>query len=118
MRIVVTGAAGMLGHALVPLLNEQHEVIRLARSDCELGEEGAVREMFQLHRPDLVIHLAAFTNVDGCELDPEKARASNELATLHVAKAAKELGAAVLYLSTDPRIRNLSCHGRRGLHLV
>ncbi len=101
MRILVTGAAGMLGHALVPLLQVDHEVVGLTRSACDLTDEGAVRETFQSQKPDLVFHLAAFTNVDGCELDPQKAQASNEVATLNVARAAEGVGAAVLYISTD-----------------
>ena len=101
MRILVTGAAGMLGHALVPLLQVDHEVVGLTRSACDLSDEDAVREAFQSQKPDLVFHLAAFTNVDGCELDPQKAIAGNEVATLNVARAAKGVGAAVLYISTD-----------------
>lgn len=101
MRILVTGAAGMLGHALVPLLHEDHEVVGLTRSACDLSDEGAVWETFKRQKPDLAFHLAAFTNVDGCELDPQRAKSSNEIATLNVAKAAKRAGAAVVYTSTD-----------------
>jgi len=101
MRILVTGAAGMLGHALVPLLQEDHEVVGLTRKTCDLIDEDAVWKTFQSQKPNLVFHLAAFTNVDGCELDPQKAKSSNEIATLYVAKAAKRVGAAVLYTSTD-----------------
>ena len=101
MRILVTGAAGMLGHALVPVLERDHVVVGLTRRDCNLCEEDAVWEVFRREKPDMVAHLAAFTNVDGCELDPEKAEAWNEVATFNVARAAKHIGAAVLYTSTD-----------------
>ncbi len=101
MRILVTGAAGMLGHALVPILGKDHAVVALTRKDCDLCEEDAVWETIRRQKPDLVVHLAAFTNVDRCELDPEKAKAWNELATLNVAKAVKHVGAAILYTSTD-----------------
>lgn len=101
MRILVTGAAGMLGHALVPVLQEDHEVVELTRQDCDLCDQDAVWETFRRQKPEMVFHLAAFANVDGCELDPEKAKAWNELATLNVAKAAKHIDAAVLYTSTD-----------------
>jgi dTDP-4-dehydrorhamnose reductase len=101
MRILVTGAAGMLGHALVPVLEKDHEVVGLTRRDCDLGDESAVQKIFQVQKPDMVVHLAAYTDVDGCELDPDKARAGNELATLHVAKATKSVGATLLYTSTD-----------------
>lgn len=101
MRIVVTGAAGMLGHALVPVLKADHQVIGLTIEDCDLCEKDAVRKIFLRHNPDTVIHLAAFTNVDACEFEPEKARAGNEIATLNVAEATREVGAALLYISTD-----------------
>jgi len=101
MRILVTGAAGMLGHALMPVLDRDHLAVGLARKDCDLCDEGAAREIFRRHKPDAVVHLAAFTNVDGCETDPPKAEAGNGLATLNVAKAAKEVGAVLLYISTD-----------------
>lgn len=101
MRILVTGASGMLGHALIPVLESDHEVVGLTRTDCDLCDENTVRKIFLRQQPDMVVHLAAFTNVDGCELDPEKARAWNELATLSVAKAARDIEAALLYTSTD-----------------
>ncbi len=101
MRILVTGAAGMLGHALVPVLEEKHQVTGISIEDCDLCNEGAVQEIFQFQRPDIVVHLAAYTDVDGCEREPEKARAGNEAATFNVARAAKRIGAAVLYMSTD-----------------
>lgn len=101
MRILITGAGGMLGHALVPVLQAHHEVVCLTREDCDLCDEHAVRRIFQCQKPDMVVHLAAFTNVDACELEPEKAQAWNEVATLRVAEAAKAIGATVLYTSTD-----------------
>lgn len=101
MRILVTGAAGMLGRAMAPALAAHHQVIALTRGDCDLCDETAVQLAFRLHKPEMVMHLAAFTNVDGCELEPAKAEAVNGLATRNVAKAAKEVGAALLYTSTD-----------------
>lgn len=101
MRILVTGAGGMLGHALVPVLEAQHQVIGLTRKDCDLCDELAVREFFLLQKPDMAIHLAAFTNVDACEFEFEKAKAGNEIATLNVAKATRLVGAPMLYISTD-----------------
>jgi dTDP-4-dehydrorhamnose reductase len=91
----------MLGHALMPVLEEKHEVAGLSRRDCDLCDERAVQEVFRLQRPDLVVHLAAWTDVDGCEREPQKATAWNEAATFHVARAAKQIGAAVLFVSTD-----------------
>lgn len=101
MRVLVTGAGGMLGYALLPVLQADHEVIGLTRKDGDLCDEGAVRNIFEHQKPEVVIHLAAYTNVDGCELEPQKAKAGNEDATLNVAKAAEKAGASLLYISTD-----------------
>jgi dTDP-4-dehydrorhamnose reductase len=101
MRILVTGATGMLGHALVPVLEERHQVVRLTRNDCDLCDESAVSGIFQLEKPEIVMHLAAFTNVDACERVPQKAEKQNAEATRNVARAAKQIGAAVLHTSTD-----------------
>lgn len=101
MRIIVTGAGGMLAHALLPVLEADHQVVGLTRKDCDLCDEHAVRRIFREQKPDTVFHLAAFTNVDACEIEPDKAKASNEIATLNVARAARSIGAEVLFTSTD-----------------
>lgn len=101
MRVLVTGAGGMLGYALLPVLEADHEVIGLTRRDCDLSDEDAVRNIFERQEPEVVIHLAAYTNVDGCEIEPQKAKAGNEDATLNVAKAAENAGASLVYISTD-----------------
>ncbi len=74
----------MLGHALAPVLEASHEVMGLASKDCHLCDEGAVRKILHFQGSDMVVHLAAFTKVDACELEPEKAGAWNEVATLNV----------------------------------
>lgn len=101
MRVLVTGAGGMLGHVLLPVLEPNHQVIGITREDCDLCDEVAVKKVFQSRKPDFVIHLAAYTNVDACELEPQRAKAENEDATLHVAKATASIGAGLMYISTD-----------------
>ncbi len=109
MRILITGAGGMLGHALAPVLEESHQVVGLSREDCDLCDEGAVREIFHFQKPDMVVHLAAFTNVDACELEPEKAKAWNELAILNVAmEAGKQMLHVVREGNIFLRMANLS----------
>src|SRR6185312_9294390 len=53
------------------------------------------------YRPDLVVHCAAYTNVDGCELDAEHAYQANAVATKHVAEACQTLNVSLIYISTD-----------------
>lgn len=121
MKVMVTGAGGMFGHALVPRLEEAgHEVVAVRHpqdagpmpparapgpgretpavdiTDCPALVAAAERA-----RPDWVVHLAAWTDVDGCEADPDRAFLVNGLGARNAALAAAAAGAAVLAMSTD-----------------
>lgn len=107
MKILVTGAAGRLGGRLVQTLSERgHEVsgadvvgegvLRVDLTDFE-----ATRAVVRACKPDIVLHPAAWTDVDGCARDPQKAIVVNGFGTQHVGLAAAEVGAAVLYVSSN-----------------
>ncbi len=91
----------MLGSALLPVLRQSHQVIGLGSQDCDIRDLGAVINSLRAYRPELVIHLAAYTDVDGCETDPRKAEESNGAGTRNVALACAGIDATMLYLSTD-----------------
>ncbi|MGO8786104.1 MAG: dTDP-4-dehydrorhamnose reductase [Terriglobia bacterium] len=101
MRILVTGAQGMLASVLLPHLRSDHQVCGVDLKDFDIGEEAAVERAFHEFRPEFVFHLAAYTDVDGCEANPPKAERVNSLGTRNVARACAEIGAALLYVSTD-----------------
>ncbi len=102
MRILVTGAYGMLGQDLVPLLHEAGHDLRLpAHDEVPLEQEGVLESWLGAWRPERIYHLAAWTDVDGCEKDPDRARRSNVVATDHVAALGAASNAGVVYLSTD-----------------
>jgi len=107
MKILVTGAAGRLGGRLVQTLSERgHEVsgadvvgegvLRVDLTDFE-----ATRAVVRACKPDIVLHPAAWTDVDGCARDPQRAIVVNGFGTQHVGLAAAEVGAAVLYVSSN-----------------
>jgi dTDP-4-dehydrorhamnose reductase len=100
LRLLVTGARGMLGNDLVPELSSRHEVVGVDVQEFDITNPRAVREIEQ-RKPERVMHLAAYTDVDGCESQSEKAYAVNALGTRHVALACQKLNAPMLYLSTD-----------------
>ncbi|HBE74175.1 MAG TPA: dTDP-4-dehydrorhamnose reductase [candidate division Zixibacteria bacterium] len=100
MRILVTGAGGMLGRDLVPVLSERHQVDGVDLDDFDLTAPGAVHQITS-RRPEMVMHLAAMTNVDGCERDPERAMLVNGQGTRNAVEACRELGIPMLYISTD-----------------
>ena len=101
MRIFVTGAKGMLGSALVPVLQQRHEVWGAGSRECDVCDPGAVAGLLRARRPELVLHLAAYTDVDGCEANPQLAEQTNSGGTRNVALGCAEIDAAMLYLSTD-----------------
>jgi len=101
MRILVTGGAGMLGTDLLKRLAQGHEAKGVDLVDVDILDEAGTRDIVADVGPDWVIHCAAFTNVDGCEKEPEKAFSVNAEGARNVAKACWSAGARLLYVSTD-----------------
>jgi len=101
MRILVTGADGQLGAALRPQLESRHDIVWTDRDDLDVRDLAGVRAGLLAQRPELILHLAAWTQVDACEQHPDRAYEVNALGTRYVALAAREIGARVLLVSTD-----------------
>jgi dTDP-4-dehydrorhamnose reductase len=100
MRLLVTGAAGMLGTDVVAAA-AGHDVVALARADLDVTDPDAVAAAIDGARPDAVIHCAAWTDVDGAEADEEAATAVNGTGAGNVAAAAARAGAHVVHVSSD-----------------
>ncbi len=102
MRVLLTGAGGQLGHELVSAFSGSgHDVVGCDRSMLDVTDREHVMQAIGRVGPDAVVHAAAWTDVDGCEGDPDRAFAVNALGTRHVAEAARLTGARVCYVSTD-----------------
>jgi dTDP-4-dehydrorhamnose reductase len=102
MRLLVTGAAGMLGRDVVAAAGDAgHEVVALARADLDITDADAVRAAVRAARPDAVINCAAWTDVDGAETAEDAATLVNGGGAGHVAAAAAEAGALTVHVSTD-----------------
>jgi dTDP-4-dehydrorhamnose reductase len=101
MRILVTGAAGRLGGRLVEILAPRHEVTGIDIAEVDITDFVAIRACVIDAKPDIVLHPAAWTDVDGCAREPEKAIQINGFGAQHVAVAAAEIGAAILYVSSN-----------------
>jgi dTDP-4-dehydrorhamnose reductase len=100
MKVLVTGAQGMLGTDLCLELGKKHEVLAFDLAEADLTKPQAV-DLLVSAKPDAVVHAAAFANVDGCERDPDTAYLVNALGTRHVALACQRLDVPLLYVSTD-----------------
>ncbi|NJL93902.1 MAG: dTDP-4-dehydrorhamnose reductase [Anaerolineae bacterium] len=101
MRILVTGAQGRLGSCLVALLSVDYPVVGVDRDVFDITDQAQVQAAWQHHQPDLVIHCAAFTQVDEAARQPELAWRINALGTKHVVLACLAMGSRLLYVSTN-----------------
>ena len=100
MRVLVTGARGQLGAALCQSL-AGHDVFAASRPEVDVASYDSAMAAADRFGPDVVVHAAAHTDVDGCELDPDLAYRVNALGTQNVALAARRSGAALVAVSTD-----------------
>jgi dTDP-4-dehydrorhamnose reductase len=102
MKVLVAGAAGMLGRDMVlSATNAGHDVVGFGRAEMDVTEVDQVRRRLELERPDIVINCTAWTDVDGAETAEAAAFAVNGTGAGNVSAGAREVGAAVVYISTD-----------------
>jgi dTDP-4-dehydrorhamnose reductase len=102
MKLLVTGAAGMLGRdVMLAAGNAGHDVVGFGRAELDVTDPAALAKRFDLERPDVVINCAAWTDVDGAEAAEEAAFAVNGTGAGNVAGAAGAVGASVVYVSSD-----------------
>jgi dTDP-4-dehydrorhamnose reductase len=104
-RVLITGAAGQLGRDLASAFADpssgRYEVTAAPHHALDVGDRDAVLQALDGTAPDLVIHAGAWTAVDACEGDPDRAFLVNALGTRHVAEGARRCGAHLVYVSTD-----------------
>ena len=101
MRALVTGARGMLGTELMSCPPADWTVAGVDIQDGDLTDRDIAARLIADHAPQVVIHCAAMTDVDGCTRDPMRAMQLNGYATGNVAAACLSVGARLIYLSTD-----------------
>jgi len=99
--VIVTGAGGMLGAALMELAPAAMRAVGVDIADGDLSTDEGIDSALGPYQPDVVIHCAGYTNVDGATSEPELAQRHNALATEKVAGFCAERGTKLIYISTD-----------------
>ncbi|MBU4377195.1 MAG: dTDP-4-dehydrorhamnose reductase, partial [Candidatus Omnitrophica bacterium] len=113
-RVLVTGSNGMLGMDMVSFIGDLYDVYRTDLeekknfrhdgkrfSKCDITDGPTTIRMIKEAKPEVIIHTAAWTDVDGCELDQEKTMKINAEGTHNVALGAKEVNSILIYISSD-----------------
>ncbi len=105
MKILITGAHGLLGTKLMKILSKKFDVIGTDIKDSDYQLDISIKKkvivLFNKIKPDIIIHCAAYTDVDGCEINKKQAYNVNVIGTKNIAKASELINAKLMYISTD-----------------
>ncbi len=100
-KIIITGAKGMMGSDVVPILSENYSVVPTDKEELDITDAGQIEDWFDRVRPDWVVHMAALTDLDFCEENPDIAHEVNNAGTEKIAAACKKRGIGMIYISTS-----------------
>ena len=101
MKILITGSNGMLGHDLIEVLKDNHELILTTSKTLDITDKNHVIEFIGENKPDIVINSAAYTNVDGCEENQETAYSINGDGVRNLAEGCSKIDCPLVHISTD-----------------
>lgn len=100
-KVLIIGSTGMLAFDLTRVFEKTHEIIGATRADFDVSDFDATNKFITKHHSDIVINTAAYHKTEECEINPEKSFSVNAIGAFNVAKAAKEVGAKIIFISTD-----------------
>jgi dTDP-4-dehydrorhamnose reductase len=102
LKVVVAGAGGMLGRDFMAAARERdHDVVGLSHAALDITDASSVERALSLHRPDVVVNCAAYTDVDGAEADERGAMRVNDEGASILAAGAAAVGAKIVHPSSD-----------------
>jgi dTDP-4-dehydrorhamnose reductase len=98
-KVLVTGSNGMLGSTFVSMMGKSFSISVLP-SGLDIADTLNIKKILNKIKPDIIFHAAAYTDVDGCELDPDKAYRTNVLGTENLISFCRDFGAKLIYISS------------------
>jgi dTDP-4-dehydrorhamnose reductase len=102
LKVLVTGAAGLVGRAVAEhCTGSGDQVLAYDHERLDIADAGAVESVMREQNPEAVINCAAWTDVDGCETDPQRARQINSLGPENLARSSRNADAVLVTISTD-----------------
>ena len=101
MKILITGSNGMLGHDLINVLKEKHDLIPTTSKTLDITDKKQTIDFIRDKKPDIVINSAAYTDVDGCEENQDLAYSVNGDGVRNLALACSEIDCPLVHISTD-----------------
>ena len=108
IKILVTGAKGMMGSDTIPQLEEEFRVIPTDIKELDITKSSQVKNTLETERPDWVVHMAALTDLDFCEENPDRADLVNHRGTRSIAEVCAENGISMIYISTSGIFSHIS----------
>ena len=100
-KVLITGAQGFMGVRLAAYLKDRYEVLACSHSDLDITDQEEVLAFLRAHRPDVVVHCAAISDTGYSQQHPEISLQVNVEGTVHLATACAEIGAKLVYMSSD-----------------
>lgn len=101
MKVFITGGSGNLGKELIKTIPSSYKIIAPTKQECNLLDLDTTNKLIKFHKPNLVIHLAAFVDTLGCELNIDKAIDNNIIGTINLVKSCLELDCKFVYISSE-----------------
>ena len=111
-KILITGASGFLGSRLAYYYKDRYDLLLPTHSELNISREEAVKAYLEKHLPNVVIHCAALSHTGYCEQHPEESHRVNVQGTVRLAKACKQTGAQLIFMSSDQVYNGTTCPER------